>query len=252
MTGAATIAYHGTVHGNVAFLAPGVPLPEPLAAGSDGLVAIGGDLGPDRLLEAYGKGIFPWYHEQPILWFSPDPRCVLPPGEIRVNRALRRALRRARFEVLLDTAFEQVIRACAEAPRPAGPGTWITTEMIEAYVRLHRLGFAHSAEAWRDGRLLGGLYGVALGRIFFGESMFTQDDDASKVAFVRLAAQLHRWGFSVIDCQVRTEVMMRLGAREWSRGRFLAALREALAWPTRRGCWTLHPGEAAPPEDLAS
>jgi leucyl/phenylalanyl-tRNA---protein transferase len=236
----------------VAFLAPGVPLPEPLQTRPDGLVAIGGDLSPERLLDAYRKGVFPWYHEEPILWFSPDPRCVLVPREIRVNRALRRALRQARFEVLLDTSFERVIRACAEAPRPGGPGTWITPEMIEAYVRLHDLGLAHSAEAWREGRLAGGLYGVALGSVFFGESMFAREDDASKVAFVRLADQLQRWGFTMIDCQVRTDVMASLGAREWSRGGFLAALRDALATPTRRGRWAFDSAGRAPREDLAS
>ena len=229
---------------NVAFLEPGAPLPVPRAGGPAGLVAVGGDLRPETLLDAYAKGIFPWYEEDPILWFCPDPRLVLRPRDLRINRSLRRALRRGRFEVRLDTAFGEVIRACAGARRPGPRGTWINRDMIRAYERLHALGFAHSAEAYREGRLVGGLYGVAMGAVFFGESMFTREDDASKVALVRLRDQLMAWGFEMIDCQVPTPHMARLGATAWERRRFLRALQQALRVPTRRGAWTIDPAIA--------
>jgi len=232
------------VPGNVAFLEPGAPLPAPRAGGPAGLVAVGGDLRPETLLDAYAKGIFPWYEEDPILWFCPDPRMVLRPRDLRINRSLRRTLRRGRFEVRLDTAFGQVIRACAGARRPGARGTWINRDMIRAYERLHALGFAHSAEAYREGRLVGGLYGVAMGAVFFGESMFTGEDDASKVALVCLRDQLMAWGFEMIDCQVPTPHMARLGATAWQRRRFLRALQEALRAPTRRGAWTIDPAIA--------
>jgi len=212
--------------------------PPPEAAEPGGLLAVGGDLEPERLLLAYAQGIFPWYEEGlPILWHSPDPRMVLRPAELRVSRSLRKALRREPFGLSLDRAFEAVIRACAERERPDQTGTWITDEMIAAYVRLHGLGYAHSVEAWRDGELAGGLYGVSLGRAFFGESMFALRSDASKIAFVHLAQQLVRWGFDLIDCQVHTEHLERFGANEWPRARFLEALAESLAGETRRGPW---------------
>jgi len=214
--------------------------PPPQLADASGLLAVGGDLNPERLLLAYTLGIFPWYDEaQPILWHSPDPRLVLLPEDLCVSRNLRRELRRGRFEVRLDTAFPQVIRSCAETPRKGSPGTWITDDMAAAYCRLFDLGFAHSAEAWQDGELVGGLYGVSLGGCFFGESMFTHRNDASKVAFVTLVQQLQRWGFDLIDCQVHTDHLTRFGARLWSRPQFLMALAESLARPTRRGRWQL-------------
>ncbi|UCE84862.1 MAG: leucyl/phenylalanyl-tRNA--protein transferase [Deltaproteobacteria bacterium] len=212
--------------------------PPPEAAEPSGLLAVGGDLAPERLLRAYSLGIFPWYSDpDPILWFSPDPRMVLVPSELRVSRSLRRAIRRGGCEVRLDTAFERVIAACAAVERPDDAGTWITPDMIDAYVRLHRLGYAHSVEAWRDGRLIGGLYGVSIGGSFFGESMFARESDASKVAFVKLVRQLHAWNFDLIDCQVRTPHLARFGATDWPRARFLAALAKSLERETRRGAW---------------
>jgi leucyl/phenylalanyl-tRNA--protein transferase len=203
-----------------------------------GLLAVGGDLEPERLLLAYATGIFPWYDEsQPILWHSPDPRLVLRPSDLAVSRSLRRAVARGAFEVSLDGAFEAVIRGCAEAPRKHDPGTWITDDMIAGYCRLFELGFAHSVEVRESGELVGGLYGVSLGGCFFGESMFSRRSDASKVGFVRLVHQLDRWGFDLVDCQVHTDHLARFGARHWSRSRFLAALERSLATPTRRGRW---------------
>ena len=204
----------------------------------DGLLAVGGDLHPKRLLTAYSLGIFPWYSDGlPILWHSPDPRFVLKPAEIHVPRSLKKVIHRGTYEFRMDSAFDQVIAGCAEAERPGQRGTWITDEMREAYGELHRLGFAHSAESWRDGVLMGGLYGVALGSIFFGESMFSRAPDASKSAFAVLTARLRAWGFTLIDCQSHTEHLERFGAEFWPRAQFLAALRRGLDGPTRRGKW---------------
>jgi len=221
----------------LARIAEAVPFPEPETADAHGLLAYGGDLRPERLLSAYARGIFPWYDEDPILWFSPDPRMVLVPSELRVNRSLAKNLRRGRYEVRFDTAFEDVIERCAEAPRPGQDGTWITDDMRAAYGELHRLGFAHSCESWQDGRLVGGIYGVSLGAAFFGESMFSEASDASKVAFVTLVRQLETWEFHFLDCQVHTDLTESLGATEWPRSDFLAALARALTYPTRRGRW---------------
>ncbi len=212
--------------------------PPPELADSDGLLAVGGDLCPERLLTAYTSGIFPWYHEgMPILWHSPDPRFVLRADDLRVNRTLRKELRRGRYQVRFDTAFRQVIEACAEVPRPGQDGTWITDEMVDAYVSLHELGFAHSAEAWEGDRLVGGLYGVSLGHAFFGESMFARAPNASKVAFAVLVEQLRQWEIDLIDCQVYTDHLSGFGAEPWERADFLAALTDALDHPTRRGRW---------------
>lgn len=206
----------------------------------DGLLAVGGDLRPQRLLLAYAMGIFPWYGEDdPILWHSPDPRCVLPLDGMHVSRSLARTLRRGTYRVTLDREFAAVIDACAQAPRPGQGGTWITPEMRDAYVEMHRLGVAHSVETWRAGELVGGMYGISLGAVFFGESMFSSATDASKVALATLVAQLRRWEFELFDCQVASEHIERLGAVEWPRARFLEALTEALTKPTRRGRWTL-------------
>ncbi|HUM09804.1 MAG TPA: leucyl/phenylalanyl-tRNA--protein transferase [Myxococcaceae bacterium] len=199
--------------------------PPPERADRSGLLAIGGDLSPERLLAGYRRGIFPWYSEgQPILWHSPDPRFVLLPGHLHVPRSLEKALRRRTYEIRSDTAFAEVLRACAEAPRPGQDGTWITAEMVGAYLALHRLGHAHSVEAWKEGTLVGGLYGVAVGRVFFGESMFATRPDASKVAFATLARALFDAGCLLIDCQVETEHLARFGAADISRRRFLQLL----------------------------
>jgi leucyl/phenylalanyl-tRNA--protein transferase len=221
----------------VAELVRACPFPDPREADGRGLLAYGGDLEPGRLLAAYAQGVFPWYEEPPILWFSPDPRMVLRPEDLHVPRSLAKRARKTPFALTMDLAFEEVIRACAEAPRPGQRGTWITPEMIQAYVVLHELGFAHSVEAWRGGRLVGGLYGVALGRIFCGESMFAREPDASKIAFVACVRQLARWGFELVDCQVKTAHLARFGAVEWPRRRFLGALAHALEGETRRGRW---------------
>lgn len=217
-----------------------VAFPDPALAEPDGLLAVGGDLSPERLLTAYAEGIFPWFDDRsPILWWSPDPRLALEPRDLHVSRSLERTLRRGTFRVTTDTAFERVIRRCAERERPGQKGTWITPEMVDAYVRLHELGFAHSFEAWEGDSLAGGLYGVSLGSAFFGESMFAARRDASKVAFVRAVEWLASRDVSLVDCQVRTEHLVSLGAREVSRRAFLERLRRALEAPTLRGRWAL-------------
>ena len=222
--------------------------PDPELADPSGLLAVGGDLQPSRLLQAYANGIFPWYSEgQPILWHSPDPRFVLFPRELRVSRSLRQTIRKDSFRITLDEAFEEVIERCAAVPRPGQDGTWITDEMIDGYIELHRLGLAHSAEAWSGGELVGGLYGVSLGSIFFGESMFADRSDASKVAFVTLVEQLLRWDFSLIDSQVHTYHLERFGSTEIPRTRYLRLLREALDTETRRGPWSFEQNELTEP-----
>jgi leucyl/phenylalanyl-tRNA--protein transferase len=216
--------------------------PPPAHAEPGGLLAVGGDLSPERLLTAYSLGIFPWYAEgEPILWFSPDPRIVLPTDALAPDRGMRRNLRKvdeADFTLRMDSDFEAVIRACASAPRPGLPGTWITSEMIAAYCRLHELGFAHSVEAWSGGELVGGVYGVGIGAYFAGESMFHRRTGASLVALVALVLQLRAWGVVMFDCQTASPHVARLGAQTWTRRRFLRALERAVAAPTRRGRWT--------------
>jgi leucyl/phenylalanyl-tRNA--protein transferase len=203
--------------------------PNPKYADSGGLLAVGGDLSPERLLLAYEKGIFPWYSDDtPVLWWSPDPRLVLFPDELKVSHSLKRVIRKKTFAVTVDRAFREVIEACAQVRSSSGEGTWITREMIAAYVRLHELGFAHSIESWQAGELAGGLYGVSLGLAFFGESMFIRKTDASKVALVSLVELLRSLGFHFIDCQTTTAHLMRFGAREIPRAEFLARLAKAL------------------------
>lgn len=220
-------------------------------ASPDGILALGGTPDPETLKEAYSRGIFPWPHEGwPLLWFCPDPRFVLVPTEAHVSRSLRKEMRRGGWEVRADTAFAGVIRRCGEKPRPGQEGTWITGDMIQGYTALHEEGLAHSIEAWKDGRLAGGLYGVSLGGIFFGESMFADEPDASKVAFATLLANLIRWGFTLVDCQSYTEHLARFGAVEWPRARFLKVLKKVLREPTRRGRWTLELGPAEAAEVL--
>ena len=210
----------------------------PVDQAEEGLLAVGGDLRPERLLQAYAEGIFPWPHEGfPLLWFSPDPRFVLRAEELHVGRSLRKVLRSGRFTVRMDTAFDRVIRACARARDTRGSGTWITADMIEAYMELHRLGFAHSVEAWRNGSLAGGLYGVCVGGCFTGESMFALQSDASKVAFVWLVGQCRRWRIDLIDCQTESEHMRRFGAQPMPRSEFVRALEHSNRLTTHRGAW---------------
>jgi leucyl/phenylalanyl-tRNA--protein transferase len=220
--------------------------PPPHLAEREGLLAVGGDLSLPRLILAYKKGIFPWYSEyDPIIWWSPDPRLVLYPRRLKVSKSLKKILRQGRFQVTLDLAFDAVIRECAAVRTEAGEGTWLVEEMIEAYILLHQAGYAHSVEAWSDGRLAGGLYGVSLGRCFFGESMFTRVSNASKAAFVTLVRQLERWRFDLIDCQVKTDHLVRLGALEIPRREFLKQLEKSLEARTRRGIWRLDGQETA-------
>jgi leucyl/phenylalanyl-tRNA--protein transferase len=225
-----------------------VVFPPPFAANEDGVLAIGGRPDAETLLTAYSQGIFPWPHEgYPLLWFCPDPRFVLPINEAHLPRSLKKTMRRGGFEVRADTAFGQVIQSCAAAYRPDQGGTWITPAMIAGYTDLHAQGLAHSIEAWRDGRLVGGLYGISLGAIFFGESMYAEVPDASKVAFATLLGNLLAWRFALVDCQSYTEHLERFGAVDWPRARFLRTLKQALSAPTRRGPWVLELG----PEEVA-
>lgn len=210
-------------------------------ADPNGLLAMGGDLTVERLLDAYRHGIFPWFNPgEPILWWCPDPRMVLVPAEVRVPRSLAKRIRNGGFELRVDSAFADVMRACA-APREDDGGTWISPVMIAAYSRLFEAGYAHSVETWRDGQLVGGLYGVAIGRMFYGESMFSREADASKVALVRLAQQLQRWAFGLIDCQMETPHLARMGARTMPRTAFTARLKELVNLPHRSGPWTFDP-----------
>jgi leucyl/phenylalanyl-tRNA--protein transferase len=220
---------------------PTAPFPDPALAETEpnGLLAIGGDLSPQRLQNAYRLGIFPWYSAgQPILWWSPDPRLVLFPDGLRVSRSLRRTLRRGAVRVSLDRDFAAVVDACA-APRPDAEGTWILPEIARAYQRLHRLGVAHSAEAWRGDELVGGLYGVAIGRAFFGESMFSRASDASKVALVSLVRRLAEWGYTLIDCQVYTPHLATLGAIEIPRAEFQRRLAASVDAPVAAEAWNV-------------
>jgi len=212
--------------------------PPPQLADKTGLLAIGGDLCEERLLLAYSLGIFPWYSEdEPILWWSPDPRLVLYPDEIKVSKSLEKIIKKQVFDVTFDAAFEQVINLCAGSGRRENEGTWILPDMIDAYSRLHENGYAHSVEAWKDGILSGGLYGVSLGSCFFGESMFTLESNASKVAFAGLVEYLKENSFDLIDCQVSTGHLKRFGAREIPRSLFLKQLKKSLEIWTLKGKW---------------
>ena len=219
-------------------LFPHASLAEP-----SGLLGVGGDLHPSRLMLAYANGIFPWYSEgQPILWFSPDPRCVLIPASLRIGRSLRKVLNKRDLRVTMDRAFPRVIHACKHIPRPGQDGTWITEEMRQAYIHLHELGHAHSVEVWQDDALVGGLYGVALGGMFAGESMFSTASDASKVALVWLVRQVQVWGFGLVDAQVHTPTLERMGAVEMDRSQYLENLPAILEHPGRTGRWDFDPG----------
>ncbi|MDF1592625.1 MAG: leucyl/phenylalanyl-tRNA--protein transferase [Desulfobacterales bacterium] len=209
-------------------------------AREDGLLAVGGDLSPDRLLLAYRQGIFPWFMDaEPILWWSPDPRLVLYPAEFRPSRSLHKKIRQNIFRITMDQAFNEVITACARTRQDKDEGTWIGADMINAYSRLYESGFAHSVEAWYEDKLAGGVYGVSLGRCFFGESMFTLIRDASKVALAALVSHLRDNSFEFIDCQITSPHFIRLGAREMSRTLFLKQLAKALEAPTVVGRWTV-------------
>jgi leucyl/phenylalanyl-tRNA---protein transferase len=213
------------------------PPPERALIEPNGLLALGGDLSCKRLIQAYSKGIFPWFNQdEPILWWSPDPRMVLFPAELKISRSLRKALQKHDYQISADRSFDQVIAACA-APRRQQGGTWINSGMIKAYRELHRVGHAHSVETWIDGKLAGGLYGVALGRAFFGESMFLRTADASKIAFVHLVKQLARWRFGIIDCQMKTAHLASLGAREIPRTQFTRIIEELIHYRGVEGMW---------------
>ena len=221
----------------VPWLGPDDPFPpvRTALAHPNGLLAVGRTLAIPTLLDAYSRGIFPWFsEEEPVMWWSPDPRMVLVPGELHVSRSLGRRLRTGGYDIRLDTAFDRVIRACA-APRASGEGTWIDERMIRAYVRLHAAGYAHSVETWMDGELAGGLYGVAIGRAFFGESMFARRTDASKLALVALVRQLECRRFGLIDCQMGTAHLASFGAREIPRSEFTRALRDLVEQPAAWG-----------------
>ncbi len=231
--------------------APDAPFPpaELALREPDGLLAVGGDLSPARLLNAYAGGIFPWFSEgQPLLWWSPDPRMVFRSNGVHLSSRFRRSLRASRWRITADTAFAEVMQACAQAPRPGQDGTWITGDMHRAYVELHRLGHAHSVEV-RDGdELVGGIYGVAIGRMFFGESMFSARSGGSKVALAALARALHGWGWPLIDAQVENPHLLRMGAAHLPRDAFLTQVRQLVRLPEPAGSWNMRFGERAAPE----
>ncbi len=212
--------------------------PDPSLADPEGLLAVGGDLSVERLLLAYSMGIFPWYSDgQPILWWSPDPRMILYPDKLHVSKSLKRVIKSEKYDIRFDHNFRGVIEICADIKRRNQDGTWITDEMINAYCNLHEAGFAHSVESYLDGELVGGLYGVSLGKAFFGESMFTLKPDASKVALAVLSVKLIKWNFEFIDCQITTNHLKRMGAFEITRDGFLQQLHKALQKETHPGCW---------------
>jgi len=203
----------------------------------NGLLAIGGDLSPERLLSAYRQGIFPWFNPgEPILWWSPDPRAVLFPGKLKISRSLRKTINRDIFTVTTDLVFDEVVAAC-QAPRMKQKGTWITAEMRIAYGNMHQLGYAHSVECWQNNTLVGGLYGMAIGQVFFGESMFSSEKDASKVALAYLADKLNAWGYQLIDCQVQSEHLRSLGAEDLSREQFCNLLENLVTKPVSNIAW---------------
>ncbi len=214
--------------------------PPPTSANEQGIVAFGGDLSPARLKLAYSLGIFPWYEDDlPILWHCPDSRFVLEPCNIHIPKRLAKTIRTHPYEIRWDTAFEEVINQCQQTKRHGQEGTWITSAMKTAYIELYHDGFAHSIEAWQQDTLVGGLYGISMGKLFFGESMFSKVSDASKIAFVALAQRLNQWDFALIDCQVHTNHLERFGAHLMPRHVFLGILQDALTYPTHKGSWTI-------------
>ena len=217
-----------------------IVFPDPGLAEDDGLLAVGGDLKPERLVHAYANGIFPWYSEgEPVLWWSPNPRMILFPKEFKRHKNLRRTVNKSVFNITFDRAFRQVIGQCAAVRKNDNSGTWITRDMEMAYIKLHELGLAHSVEAWQNGSLVGGLYGVSLGGTFFGESMFHLVTDASKVALWHLTDRLLLWNFDMIDAQQETPHLSSLGAKPVERKKFLHLLKQSLKKPTRRGSWSV-------------
>lgn len=217
--------------------------PPPHLASQEGLLAVGGDLSTERLLSAYGQGIFPWFSEgEPILWWSPDPRLILFPHEFKLSKSLKKIINRSLFDITIDQTFGRVITECAETRVVQDEPTWIVGDMIDAYCRLHESGFAHSVEAWQEGELVGGLYGVSLGKCFFGESMFATVSNASKVAFAWLVDFLTSHAFQMIDCQVTTQHLISMGAKEIPRDRFLTLLQVSLKEPTMQGKWQYRAG----------
>ena len=228
----------------VFLLSEKLAFPPPHFAAKEGLLAVGGDLSRERLLLAYRSGIFPWYTEgEPLLWWSPDPRLVLYPDEVHVSKTLKKVLSKNTFRITMDREFDQIIKACAESRLETGEGTWLVDDMIEAYCDLHKSGYAHSVEVWEGKQLAGGLYGVSLGHAFFGESMFTRVSNASNVALVTLAEYLKKLSFNLIDCQVTTAHLKRLGAREIPRATFLRELRRSMEAPTMKGRWVFSQDE---------
>jgi leucyl/phenylalanyl-tRNA---protein transferase len=227
---------------NIIFMDAGMDFPPVERADPSGILAVGGDLSTERLLKAYSSGIFPWFSEgDPLIWWSPDPRYILEPGEVHIPASLKRVLNKGTFRITYDTAFAEVMERCS-LPRKGQSGTWITSDMKEAYCRLHAEGWAHSVEAWKDETLAGGLYGVSLGSVFFGESMFTTVPDASKAAFATLCHRLHELEFGFIDCQVQTDHLRRFGAHPVPRKEFIMLLKKALEQPTIKGSWNPAPG----------
>lgn len=215
-----------------------IEFPPAWLARSDGLLCIGGDLSPTRLLLAYKNGIFPWFSkDEPFLWWSPDPRLVLFPKEINISKSLKKKIKKNRLKITVDRAFKQTIRSCAKPRKRMHEGTWLVDEMIDSYIQLHHMGFAHSIETWRDNQLVGGLYGVCLGRSFFGESMFSFESDASKIALVALANHLRRQDFDLIDCQVTTDHLLSMGAHEISRNSFLDIISKSVKRKNLKNIW---------------
>ena len=220
------------------YLTEELVFPPPQYATRDGILAVGGDLRPERLLLAYQSGIFPWYSEgEPVLWWCPNPRFIMNPQDLKVSKSMKQVLRKGTFEITYDQNFKEVIKACSSVPREGQMGTWIVEEMLDAYSHLHQLGFAHSVEAWKDGELVGGLYGVAIGNVFFGESMFAKASNASKAAFITLVGKLTEHNFKLIDSQVYTPHLASLGCIEISRNEYLDRLKDGIQYPTLRGNW---------------
>ncbi len=211
----------------------------PVEHAEEGILAIGGDLSPERLIAAYTSGIFPWFSDdEPIIWWAPDPRFILFPNQLKVSKSMKQLLKQKHFSVTFDTRFQEVIKACAQQNRPGQAGTWITEEMLSAYTSLHQMGLAHSVEVWNHNKLVGGLYGVSLGKAFFGESMFFSESNASKFGFIRLVEFLTQHNFEFIDCQIETEHLKSLGASFVPRFQFMDLLQKALDQPTLQGSWT--------------
>ncbi len=220
-----------------------VEFPPAWLARSDGLLCIGGDLSCERLLLAYRNGIFPWFSEnEPILWWSPDPRLVLFPSQVTISRSLRKKIKKNQFQITVDQAFEHTIKACATPRKEPGEGTWLVDEMVDAYIALHSKGYAHSVETWYQGELVGGLYGISLGCSFFGESMFSRKSDASKIALVALARHLDTHGFDLIDCQVTTDHLCQMGAVEIPRHQFLDMLHRSILRKPAPDVWQQRSG----------